>query len=276
MRYGRAFVVVSTAALVVASAALGGSSGSLSGARTYPSSIAVLGHSGATGWNSDPQHPQVDALQNSWATGTNPAVNSIYRRLLRLNPAIKGHAYNIARSGSDVTDLMRQARSALASSPLPELILIQTVDNDMRCDGTDKQNYKPYGAKLAQILETIAKKAPRAHVFIVSVWGSTQNYAAVIQKMPPAARADKIGTGLCDLLDRSNKIRKSAVAAQDAIIRGYHKQIAITCARFRNCRYDQGALYRMVITKSDLSSDGNHLSVHGQRKMAATAWDALY
>jgi hypothetical protein len=57
---------------------------------------------------------------------------------------------------------------------------------------------------------------------------------------------------------------------------GYHKQIAATCARFRNCRYDNGALYRMVIQRADLTPDANHLSVRGQRKMAATAWAVLY
>jgi hypothetical protein len=36
-----------------------------------PSSIAVLGHSGATGENSDPQQPGVEVRANSWATGSN-------------------------------------------------------------------------------------------------------------------------------------------------------------------------------------------------------------
>jgi len=38
--------------------------------------IIALGHSALTGENSDPQNPFVPALQNSWATGTNPAVAS--------------------------------------------------------------------------------------------------------------------------------------------------------------------------------------------------------
>ena len=52
----------------------------------YPSSIAVLGHSNATGEDSDPAQPHAVITANSWATGTNPAVNSIYRRILAKTP----------------------------------------------------------------------------------------------------------------------------------------------------------------------------------------------
>src|SRR3954454_11786639 len=43
----------------------------------YPNSIAVLGHSGSTGENSDPDQPGVEVRENSWATGSNPEVNSL-------------------------------------------------------------------------------------------------------------------------------------------------------------------------------------------------------
>lgn len=271
----RASLAITAAALFLVLMLGEASAGSGSARRVYPRSIAVIGHSGATGWNSDPHQPEADAPQNSWATGTNPAVNSVYRRILTRNAAIRGHNYNVARSGSNVYDLMRQAQAAVAKSPVPGLILVQTVDNDMRCDGTDAQNYRPYGAELARVLAFVGRKAPRAHVFIVSVWASARNYAAVLKQMPAAARADKTGTGLCDLFDASDRVRPSAVSAQEKIIAGYHKQIAKTCARFRTCRYDRGALHRMVIAKGDLTPDGNHLSVRGQRKMAAAAWAAL-
>ena len=39
----------------------------------YPNAIAFLGHSGATGYDSDPKRPGVDARENSWATGEDPA-----------------------------------------------------------------------------------------------------------------------------------------------------------------------------------------------------------
>ena len=93
-----AAALLATLLLAGCASAQGGSSdtssptaGSASPARSsqYPNSMVVLGHSGATGYDSDPASPGADAPQNSWATGTNPAVNSIYSRLLALNPAIK-------------------------------------------------------------------------------------------------------------------------------------------------------------------------------------------
>lgn len=241
----------------------------------YPNSIAVLGHSGATGYNSDPKSPGQDTRANSWATGSSPAVKSVYLRILARNPGIKDHNANLAVDGSDVTDLVRQAREAVSLPTPPELVLIQTVDNDMRCDGTDSKNYKPYAATLSRALEIIAKGLPRTHVFIVGVWGTVRNYTAVIKNIP-SARADNTGSGPCDVLDQAGKVRPTAIGSMEKIIGGYHKQIAVTCARFPNCRYDHGAVYHMVIQRADLTPDNNHLSIRGQKKMAATAWAALY
>jgi hypothetical protein len=67
---------------------------------TYPDSMAILGHSGATGEDSDPAKPHVEVRANSWATGTNPAVNSVYQRILAHNPKIAGHNANLARAGA--------------------------------------------------------------------------------------------------------------------------------------------------------------------------------
>jgi hypothetical protein len=86
----------------------------------YPNAIAVVGHSGATGYDSDLKRPGVDARGNSWATGDNPAVDSIYLRLLALNPAVRGHNTNVAVAGTGVDDLAGQADQALAATPLPE------------------------------------------------------------------------------------------------------------------------------------------------------------
>ncbi len=68
----------------------------------YPDSIVVLGHSGATGANSDPKNLSRDARENSWATGTNPTVNSIYLRVLAKNPAAVSH--NVSRLSATVAN----------------------------------------------------------------------------------------------------------------------------------------------------------------------------
>jgi len=68
----------------------------------------VFGHSGATGYNSDPANPGTDARANSWASGTNPDVQSIYSRLLAVDPGIEGEVTDAAVDGSHVYDLEGQ------------------------------------------------------------------------------------------------------------------------------------------------------------------------
>ena len=138
----------------------------------YPSSIAVLGHSGATGENSDPTQPGVEVRANSWATGTNPAVNSVYLRILAKNPAIKGHNVNLARGSATVHVLVRQAQRAVALEPKPDLILIQIMDADMVCPAK-ASDYAAFRSTFVSALKLLAQGAPESSIFVVSQFGSS-------------------------------------------------------------------------------------------------------
>jgi hypothetical protein len=50
----------------------------------YPSSMDALGASVTVGFNTDCLEGWIDCPDNSWSTGTNPAVDSVYLRLLAL------------------------------------------------------------------------------------------------------------------------------------------------------------------------------------------------
>jgi hypothetical protein len=241
----------------------------------YPNSIVAMGHSGLTGWNSDPENPSRDVPENSWATGSNPAVNSIYQRILALNEGIRDHAYNLAVSGSKVDDLVRQANEAAALPVKPELVIIQSIDNDMRCDGTDARNYRPFGATLAKALAIVVASNPDVRIFIINQWATAKNFATVARSIPEQ-RTMLTEDGPCGLLKPSGKLRPAGIASYERILAGYYKQIKLVCARLANCSTDHSALHRMIIQRSDLAPDGGHLSVRGQRKMAAVAWQALY
>src|SRR5262249_56524940 len=77
-----------TAAAAPGAAATSAAAPPASATPGYPSSMAVLGHSHATGEDSDPAQPPVVIRANSSSTGTNPAVNSAYRRILARNPPL--------------------------------------------------------------------------------------------------------------------------------------------------------------------------------------------
>jgi hypothetical protein len=241
----------------------------------YPNSIVVLGHSGATGYDSDPSSPSTDAPQNSWATGDNPAVNSIYLRLLAVNPAIEGHATNVAESGSQVAALSGQIDEALATTPPPELFLIQSVDNDMRCDGTDDTNYAPFGRQFAAALQQIVDGAPQARILVVSSpWATAENYAEVVSETD-AGRAANTGNGPCDSFDAEGRLQPEHLAYLETVAANYFEQLSTSCANIPNCLYDGGALHQMPITAADITPDRNHLSISGQSKQAAVEWEVL-
>lgn len=103
----------------------------------HPVGIIAIGHSGLTGENTDPNLPGQPALESSWATGTSSEVDSVYLRLVAARPETEGHVANAAMGGAPVTSLAEQAQTALTSVPAPALIIIQTIDSDIQCDGTD-------------------------------------------------------------------------------------------------------------------------------------------
>lgn len=240
-------------------------------------SIAVIGHSGATGTVSDPRNPFRDANENSWATGDNPKVESIYQRLLATRPAMKGHNYNGAVGGSTVHDLADQIDSVVAGAEvLPDLVLMQTMDNDIRCDGTDDGNYRPFGRTLDRALSRIERTMPGARVFLVSQWASVEVWTSWAAHIPAQVQANS-GTGPCDVFDAEGRPRPAGIASLEAIVGNYWAQVERACNRHAGCFTDAGALHdRFVPTDADLSTvDYNHLSIAGHAKFAAIAWEAL-
>jgi hypothetical protein len=260
---------VAVAAVWVSTAAFAGHA-----AARYPNGIAVLGHSGATGENSDPNRPGVEVRENSWATGTNPAVKSLYLRLLARNPRIKGHNFNLAQGGANVSRLFNQATIAVPKlRPRPELFVIQIMDGDIRCDGTDATNIPRFRGTLSSVLTMLAKGAPSTRIFVVSQFGSPATYAAALT----LAQRKRFGggSGPCDFIDGSGRLIPKRVAYLESVIHGYEGALAAACKRVAGCRYDGGAFGRIVDRAEYISNDLNHFSIKGHAKAAAVAWEAM-
>ncbi len=240
----------------------------------YADAVAVLGHSLGTGFDSDPAYQEKDVKANSWATGTNPAVDSIYSRVVALNPQAKGHKTNLALDGSGVAALLSQAKALVKLKAPHELILIGTIDNDMKCDGTDAANLQPYGDKLSDVLDVLQKGLPDSHVFIASQFGTVQNYDTVVL---PINSNNLFGTGVCAVGDpRTETIDPAKEVALQAIIDSYDQVVVTVCAAHPNCQSDGGAARNIVETAADLGNDQNHLSVAGLHKYAAAMWHVIY
>jgi broad specificity phosphatase PhoE len=243
----------------------------------YPSAIAVIGDDDPTGYASDTTHPFQEARANSYATGTNPAVRSMYSRLLPVNPAIRGHAFNFASHGATVRDLPSQVRKALERTVKPELVVVQIMDNDVGCDGKDDTRYADYQARVTEALQTLAKGLPKARILAVSNWGTLDSYVKAVSSYGLGARLTHAGKGVCSIFaPKTGKVVPDHVAYIQRMANGYHAAFAAACKAVPTCRYDGGAARRIALSPADLAHRYEHLSIQGQAKLAAVEWRVLY
>jgi hypothetical protein len=233
--------------------------------------VIALGHSGLTGFKSAPQSTG-DVPQNSWATGTAPEVNSVYQRLARFRRETAGHVSNAARDGATADKLADQARFALTIVPMPQLVLIQTIDDDIRCDGADSGRLGDFGKSVANALDVITRASPNSQILLVSQPGRPATAAAALAKSPEA-KAAFTGDGMCDFFDPTGNINTQHVAALTAIVESYEAEQNRVCAKVPQCSGDHGAFAGYVDDVNDLAQgDWNHMTAHGHARLAATIW----
>jgi hypothetical protein len=241
------------------------------GAGSEPVGIIAIGHSALTGESSDPRHPGLDAPKNSWATGTNPKVNSIYLRLTRLRPETKGHVANTARGGATSAQLPGQAQLALSEVPNPALVIIETIDNDIQCDGTDAENTRLFGKDVADTLKMITDASPKSRILIVGQPGRPSAKVAEAEaKRDPAFKAEATGTGICSFFTDDGRVNTKGIATLTRIIEGYEAEQARVCRVVPECATDKGAsiAYQEDYRERVLG----HLNVHGLARIAALFW----
>jgi lysophospholipase L1-like esterase len=239
----------------------------------WPDSMVVLGHSGATGFNSDPTDPYSDARENSWATGSNPAVDSLYRRILAHNPPIQGHNANLAKDGGTIDDLVVQARRATELKPTPQLVVIQILDNDIACDGSDPKRYASFGRKFASVLRRLTTRDPGVRIFVVSQYGRPERFFDAV-KDDPLATAKYAEPGPCGAFDNGELVH-AHIAYLTKVIEAYEDQEASACKRFAGCYFSRSALSDAVDRRERMTPDLDHLSIAGHKEAAAVAWPEL-
>ena len=235
-----------------------------------PLGIIAIGHSGLTGANADPERPRTDAPEYSWATGTDPGVNSIYQRLVALRPEYEGHVANRARNGAEAATLGIQAQGGLAEVPSPALVIIQSLDNDIRCDGTDAVHVPEVGASIEQALRYITQEAPEARILMLTQLGRPATYAPSVAAIPEARAAATSSDGACSLFDAAGNIDEQGIRELTALIEAYEAEQARVCAMFPQCAIAdvRGFQDRLEL----FSNDYGHLAPAGHAAVAETVW----
>jgi hypothetical protein len=239
-----------------------------------PLGLIAIGHSGLTGYASDPSRLMSSARENSWATGTNPAVASIYLRMVRAEPQMKGHVANTAVNGSKASSLLGQAQQAFATVPRPELAIIQTIDNDIACDGTDEANHAAFAQGLRDAIDAIVKQSPSATVLTFAQFGRPAGYVRAALANPDARRHFS-GDGMCDGLDTAGRPVPARITALTRIIEGYEAVLSSVCKTYPQCTYTD--VSKRYVDRIDLLAQGDwdHESVAGHAAWAALMWPTV-
>jgi len=241
-----------------------------------PVGVVAFGHSGLTGENSDPDHPREPAPENSWATGTNPEVDSIYQRMIERDPATEGHVANTAEGGSPSDDLVDQAEEALAEVPNPQLVIIQTIDSDIRCDGTDPDHVADFGDNVSAALDVVSTAAPDARILVMGQWGRPDpGFIAQLVDAVPEQQDVLTGTGMCDFYSPNGQLALAHFDALTGIIEAYEAEQARVCAQVPHCQATADVTTTYQDRLSSFSSDYAHLNVEGLHRVAELIWPTV-
>ena len=150
----------------------------LPGTGEGPVGVIAIGHSGLTGENSDPDRPFQPALENSWATGTNPEVNSVYLRLVEVPRRPRDMSPTPLTAGRWRQHWPTRRAGRWASCRRRELVIIQTIDYDLQCPLDDAAT-QAFGETIADVLDEIVAASPQSRILMVGQSGRSD--AAVLR-----------------------------------------------------------------------------------------------
>lgn len=249
----------------------------LPGTGEGPVGVIAIGHSGLTGENSDPDRPFQPALENSWATGTTPDVNSVYLRLVEAHPETEGHVANTAVGGAVAATLAYQAEQALNEVPAPELVIIQTIDNDLGCP-LDDDALMRFGGSVTQALDQIVEASPQSRILMVGQLGRpdpafVEDLVAAYPDVKPQLTGPHEECG--GFFDPSGALIEENFELLTNRIEAYEAEQQRRCDAVPQCRTDGGVRATYVDVLENFSPDLNHLNVRGQAAAADIIWPVV-
>ncbi len=215
-----------------------------------------------------------DCSMNSWATGTNPAVNSIYLRIRAVHPAIEGNAHNDAVGGEDMSDLADQMEVVIDQRV--QFVIVDMGGNDV-CAPDEESVTSPEGfrADFEAAMSRLVERRPNTRIAVVSipslyhlwdifhtnaraveVWNRNRTCQSMLRNPTSTARADA---------ERRARVNERQVELNAVL--------GLVCARYTHCRYDGGAAFEYAFEVGDVGRDFFHPSLQGQATAAAAMWE---
>jgi lysophospholipase L1-like esterase len=246
-------------------------------AASYPSSMASTGDSITRAFNTS-WFPYIDNPSASWSTGTSTSVNSHYLRLLKLNPAIKGHNPNDARSGAKMIDLAGQMETAVGQKV--QYVTALMGGNDLCTSTVDAMtSVDTFRAQFTSAMKVITAGLPGTRVHVVSI--PNVYHLWELFKDNSSARKTWAAFKACQsLLANPLSTASADVARRDAVRQrniDVNTVLYEVCAAYAQCHFDGNGVFNTVFATSDVSTrDYFHPTISGQAKLASVTWAAGY
>lgn len=275
-------------------------------ATKVPRTMAALGDSITRGYNTSgpgcPTGPGLDCPKNSWATGTNPAVDSVRERLDAISPQPLT-AYNDAVSGAKAINLLSQAQVAVSQDP--DFVLIEIGANDA-CASTPTPT-ATFQDQVRETLETLVAGNKHVYIQLMSIPDINQLRTIFTEPPDPNALTRWEAFHVCQGLlanplstEPADEARREAFRDQ---VMAYNAALAEVCAEFKRCIWDGEAVFDSSFSTADVANVTNtegidifpfnavpvfgpgypnstadyfHPSISGQAKLAEAAWSTTF
>ena len=211
--------------------------------------------------------------RNSWSTGEGTQVDSHYRRILGGNPAVRGHATNLAKPAATVSALPGQAAAAVAV-PVDYVTILVGANDACRGSMTTAATFRGH---VDEALTTIRTGMPDASILLVSipnvyrVWeiGHDNRFAVASWR-----------SGVCpNLLENPTSFEPADSARRQAFadqIAAYNGQLASACgAAGPRCRFVDVSGFAFDFTMLS-AIDFFHPNAAGQEALAELTYPAAF
>ena len=238
-----------------------------------PDSMAALGDSLTAGWNVCGAFTTCPA--GSWSTGT--TVNSQYERILAINPAMSGHAFNYAVPGTPMSGLAGQVNSAVGKHV--QYVTILMGANDV-CTATEAQMtpVATFRSRFRAAMNALTTGLPKAKVLVASIPDLYRIW--FIGKDNPAAPAAWAGFGCGSMFANPTSMAPADVARRVRVrqrIIDLDGALAAVCAQHAGCKTDKGSVFAHQWTPSEISTvDYLHPDAAGQNTLARLTYTNGY
>lgn len=236
----------------------------------YPNSMAATGDSITRAFNTC-SFPFTDCPQNSWATGTETAVNSFYLRIRERNRGIEGRANNDARSGARMSNLPEQATTAAGQRV--EYAVVEMGANDVcTSEEGNMTTVASFRSNFETAMRTLGERLPAGSRISVGSIPNVYQLWSLLHTNRSALSTWR-SLGICQSMlrnaestSREDEERRLRVQRREVEFNGV---LAEVCALYTNCQWDRNTGYEYRFEAGEVGTrDYFHPSVRGQATIA--------